>query len=142
MLFRSWRKSGLRAGEVLGGGDGCAPTQLDNHLLAVVARALVPHLLQRACSLSQQDGTLAGRGKERQWEVAAGQQDGSGSLPLPWQRVQLPCNQKRKELRELLTPGNSFSRVSAMGMIKESLILEKTNDIILSNHPTTSNIAH
>ena len=72
----------------------------------------------------------------------AGQQDGGGSLPLPWQRVQLPCNQKRKELRELLTPGNSFSRVSAMGMIKESLILEKTNDIILSNHPTTSNIAH
>lgn len=43
----------------LGGSDGCAPTEFDDHLLAVIAGAFVPHLLQGACSLSQQHRPLA-----------------------------------------------------------------------------------
>jgi len=72
----------------LGGSDGRAPAQLDDHLLAVVAGALVPHLLQGAGGLSQQDGSLARGGEEGEGEMAAGQQDGRGSLPLAWQGVQ------------------------------------------------------
>lgn len=43
----------------LGGSDGRAPTELDDHLLAVVAGAFVPHFLQGAGSLSQQHCSLA-----------------------------------------------------------------------------------
>lgn len=43
----------------LGGSNGCAPTELDDHLLAVIAGALVPHFLQGAGSLGQQHCLLA-----------------------------------------------------------------------------------
>lgn len=80
----------------LGGSDGRAPTELDDHLLAVVAGALVPHLLQGAGSLGQQHRALARRRQEGQGEMAAGQQDGRGSLPLARQRVQFTYGQTVK----------------------------------------------
>lgn len=81
---------------MLGGGDGRTPTQLDNHLLAVIAGALVPHLLQGAGSLSQQDRSLARGGEEGEGEMAAGQQDGCSSLSLAWQGVQFTWVQRRE----------------------------------------------
>lgn len=92
----------------LGGGNGCAPTQLDNHLLAVVAGALVSHLLQGAGGLSQQDSSLARGGEEGEGQVAAGQQDGCGSLSLPRQGVQftllaaLGCASPQAVLQQLV----------------------------------------
>lgn len=80
----------------LGGSDGRAPTELDNHLLAVIAGALVPHFLQGAGGLSQQHRSLARRGQEGQGEMATGQQDGRGSLPLAQQRVQFTYGQTGK----------------------------------------------
>lgn len=92
----------------LGGGNGCAPTQLDNHLLAVVAGALVSHLLQGAGGLSQQDSSLARGGEEGEGQVAAGQQDGCGSLSLPRQGVQFTCAQSggRKLMMKVPYLGN------------------------------------
>lgn len=45
-------EGGSRAGRS-GGGDGSAPAQLDNHLLAVGVGASVAHFFQGAGSLSQ-----------------------------------------------------------------------------------------
>lgn len=75
----------------LGGGNCGAPTQFDDHLLAVIAGALVPHLLQCAGCLGQQDCTLARGGEEGQRKVAAGQEDCGSSLSLSRQDVQLTC---------------------------------------------------
>lgn len=80
----------------LGGSDGRAPAELDDHLLAVIAGALVPHFLQGAGSLGQQHRSLARRGQEGEGEMATGQQDGCGSLPLAWQRVQFTYGQTVK----------------------------------------------
>lgn len=80
----------------LGGSDGCTPTELNNHLLAVIAGTLVPHFLQGAGSLGQQHCSLARRGQEGEGEMATGQQDGCGSLPLARQGVQFTYRQTAK----------------------------------------------
>ena len=81
-----------------GGSDGGAASQLDNHLLAVVARAPVTHLLQGAGSLGQQHGPLARGGQEGEGEVAAGQEDGSGPLSLPGPGVRLFCGNQETHI--------------------------------------------
>lgn len=83
-------KAGLgRTAPGLGGGNSSAPAQFDDHLLAVVAGAPVPHFLQRAGCFRQQDCALARGREEGEGEVAAGQENRRGSLSLSWQRVQL-----------------------------------------------------
>lgn len=109
----------------LGGSDGRAPTQLDDHLLAVIAGALVPHLFQGAGSLSQQDRSLARRGEKGQGKVAAGQQDGCGSLPLAWQGVQftllaaLGSASPQAVLQQLVGAGGAGTRHQAHGGLME-----------------------
>lgn len=84
---KRWTKPRMRSG----GSDGSATTQLDNHLLAVIAGTSVTHLLQGAGSFSQQHCPLAWGRQEREGKMAAGQQDGSSSLSLARPGVYVSC---------------------------------------------------
>lgn len=62
-------------------GDRGAAAQLDDHLLAVVQRAAVAQLLQRARRLRQHPHALPGGREEAGGQVAGGEQQGLGVFP-------------------------------------------------------------
>lgn len=65
-----------------GGSDRRAAAEAQQDLLTVLQGPPVSHPLQGALGLGQQAGAVTGRGQQGHGQVAAGQQDGVGSLPL------------------------------------------------------------
>lgn len=104
-----------------GGSDGGATSQLDNHLLAVVAGAPVTHLLQGAGCLSQQHCPLARGGEKGEGKVAAGQQDGGGPLSLARPGIHFSCGNGETGV-ELLTESLLECRCYSEGLMRTHLL--------------------
>lgn len=78
------------------GGHGGASAEAQQDLLAVLQGAPVAHALQGALGLGQQAHPVPRWGEQRHGEVAAGQQDGMGALPLAGNALAL-CKKGRRE---------------------------------------------